>query len=290
MRCPIIRETVFVIGNTIEGSICPVHLYNSIRKSKCRPTSDVQKRLNQKNAENKLRRIVQLNFTGKDVFRTFTYRQDSVPHNKEEAKKEVDNFIRRLRRLYKKRGLELKYIYVTELGENGRWHHHFIMSGGVRWSDIDAVWGKGTVCSKRFSKKPGEQATLVNYMLKEWNYYRRWNSSRNIEQPQPIQHDGRISTGEAIDVAEKIELHKAQDWFERHYPGYEYISADCMHNDFDGGIYIYFQMQRKSKSNHTIYDILESRFNDICSPHGKQGASAFEKRRYRREPIGGRGL
>ena len=287
MRRPIIRETVFVIGNSIEGSICPVHLYNSIRRRKCNPTSDVQKRLNQKNAESKLRRIVQLNFTEKDVFRTFTYSPDFLPRNKEEAQKEVGNFIRRVKRLYQKLGLELKYIYVTELGDNGRWHHHFIMSGGVKWSDIDAVWGKGAVNSRQLPKKSDG---LVHYMLKERNYYRRWNSSRNIEQPEPIQHDGRISTDEVIDAAEKIELHKAQEWFEWHYPGFEYVSADCLHNDFNGGIYIYFRMQRKPKSNHTIYDILGSQFKDICTPYEKQEAPAFKKRRYRREPTGSREL
>ena len=51
-----IRESVYVCGNYMDADIYPVFQKPGRRRSRCKPTSEIQKRLNQKNAEKRLTR------------------------------------------------------------------------------------------------------------------------------------------------------------------------------------------------------------------------------------------
>ncbi len=55
------------------------------------------------------------------------------------------NYIRRIQRLRKKRGLPpLKYIAVTERGKKGgRYHHHITINGGIDRDELESLWGLG---------------------------------------------------------------------------------------------------------------------------------------------------
>ena len=57
--------------------------------------------------------------------------------------------MRRLKRLYKANGKELKYIYVTEVSSKGRVHHHLLINRGVDRDAIEKAWGNGWANSKR---------------------------------------------------------------------------------------------------------------------------------------------
>ncbi|EKC52114.1 hypothetical protein LEA_17057, partial [human gut metagenome] len=62
----------------------------------------------------------------------------------------MQNFLRRVKRYRAKHNLpELKYVAVTEVGkENGRLHHHIVMSGGVDINTLAEIWGKGYTTAK----------------------------------------------------------------------------------------------------------------------------------------------
>lgn len=68
-----IRESVYVCGNYMDADIYPVFQKPGHRRSRCKPTSEIQRRLNQKNAEKRLTRLVHTNFTEDDIALHLTY-------------------------------------------------------------------------------------------------------------------------------------------------------------------------------------------------------------------------
>lgn len=239
------RETTYAAGEYLDGCIYPVFQPAGTRRKRCRPTSAVQKRLNQRNAELRLQRLLHANFTSSDLAVTLTYRTDVG--DEREAARLLKNFIKRLQRLYRKAGVELKWIQSTERGsKGGRLHHHLVLSGGVDRDTIERAWGLGWANTKRLQFEENGLADLARYMTKDRASYRRWSCSRNLIRPEPVQHDGRLAMPEVEELAEAIEDHSARAWFEREYPGYELIGCRADRNGINRGVYIRFEMRRRS--------------------------------------------
>jgi len=239
------RETVYVCGDYLDGDIYPVFQRPGIRRKRCKPTKEIQARLNQKNAEKKLTRLVHTNFTEKDLALHLTYRRGSEPADELEAKKDLQNFIRRLKRLYARFGLELKYISCTEIGiRGGRVHHHLIITGGMDRDRIEQLWGKGFANSKRLQFGEDGVTGLARYMVKDKRFYKRWNQSRNLTIPEAQKRDGSVHLDELEDLAEAIECGAGRDWFESRYPGFELVEARVYRNNTNRGVYVSFSMRR----------------------------------------------
>ena len=150
-----IRESVYVCGNYMDADIYPVFQKPGRRRSRCKPTSEIQRRLNQKNAEKRLTRLVHTNFTEDDIALHLTYRPGEEPETKEGAQRDLQNYIRRLKRRYTKLGKEFKYISCTEYGKKtNRIHHHLIISGGLDRDEIEKLWGRGYANSIRLQFGP----------------------------------------------------------------------------------------------------------------------------------------
>ena len=120
------------------------------------------------------------------------------------AKKDFSKFIRKIRKEYKKQGVELYWIRNIEKGTRGAWHIHLIINNvGDTASLIQKVWEHGGVYieSIKDSKSYDEDFTkLSSYMtkdekstetkkdgtegkprVKESNY----STSRNMPLPEP---------------------------------------------------------------------------------------------------------
>ncbi len=115
------REKRYYCGEYLDVFIFPV--YSSGKKGsrgkRGKPTSAAQKKLNQRHREEKLVRLLHANFTPEDLELHLTHEEQ--PEDDEAAKRELANFLRRVRRYRKKHGLPpLKYIAVTERGEKRR--------------------------------------------------------------------------------------------------------------------------------------------------------------------------
>ena len=243
------RETTYICGDYADGVIYPMWQAPGKRRAKCKPTSQVQEKLNQRNAEKRLTRTVHANFTQKDLALHLTYRDGTEPANEKEALRCLQNFIRRLKRRYKKAGIELKYVSCTEYGETtGRVHHHMILSGGVDRDEIERLWGSGYANSKRLQFGQDGVNGLTHYMTKSKHFYKRWNQSKNLIIPEPIQRDGALNMEEVELLAGAVEAGTAHDWFEDRYPGFELVEAAVEHNAVNRGKYIRFQMRRKQKT------------------------------------------
>lgn len=90
-------------------------------------TKDQIRRQNQKNKENRVRRTIQLNFRQGDWWITLKYPRGTRKPI-EEVMEDFRRFVGSMRKQYKKRGAELKYIYRVEIGKRGGIHVHLVMN------------------------------------------------------------------------------------------------------------------------------------------------------------------
>lgn len=240
------REQVYVCGEYMDADIYPVFQKPGARRKRCRPTSEIQTKLNQRNAEKKLTRLVHNNFTENDIALHLTYRNGEEPVDEADAMRVLGNFIKRLKRRYKKAGKELKYISCTEYGKKtGRVHHHLIINGGYDRDEIEKLWGKGYANSKRLQFEEDGVTGLARYIAKDKHFFKRWNQSRNLVIPEPAQYDGQLSMDDIAEIKEAIESKNAYQYFEERYPDFELVEAVYTQNNINRGIYIHFEMRRR---------------------------------------------
>ena len=139
------RQRVWVHGDYVDADVYPVFQAPGQRRKKCRPTREIQEKINQRDAVEKFKRIANLNF--RDGYELdLTVRE---PMDLQEAVVLLRAYLRRIRRRYRKAGAELKYMYVQERGKiNGRAHFHMLISGGMSRDDLEDAWGLGTANCK----------------------------------------------------------------------------------------------------------------------------------------------
>lgn len=251
MRC-LYRERRYYCGDYLEVDIFPVFRKQNGRRKKAKPTSEVQTRLNEHNAEQKLIRILNANFTGDDIEIHLTYAQPNLPSTPEEAERDVQNFLRRVKRLRKKEGLpELKYVNVPAGGVDGtRFHFHITMSGGIERSRLEELWGYGYANSRKLQFNENGVEGLARYVARQFSthkgempFRKRWTASRNLTIPEPHDRDGRISSKRAKELA-TFEA-ASREPFERLYEGYRFADCRPFYNDVNGGYYLHIKMYRQ---------------------------------------------
>lgn len=156
-------------------------------------TREEQKKVNSRQAEKKLRRILNANFGGGDLHVVLDYRKDERPATKEEMKEDFRKFIRKLRGEYKKAGKELKYVNVMEVGSKGARHHHIVLNE-IDVKIISKLWEKGRAHYNPLDET-GQYKKLASYLIKytdkvlgteEEIQGRRWGSSKNLIHPEPV--------------------------------------------------------------------------------------------------------
>lgn len=238
MRC-YQREKLHICGDFLEIDIYPVFRRGrASRRIKSKPTSDVQQKLNDKNSKKKLARLINTNFTEDDLKVELTYRDPFNPENDEEAFKDLNNFLRRLRYYRRSKGMDdLKYVVTTEKGsKKGRYHHHLVINGGVDIKLIKEIWGKGIIEASPLIFNERGAADLAAYMEKQQLSYRRYKASKNLKQPVTIERDGRLSAKKikelsTIDSANPVEWNKL-------YPGYQFVESRPYFNGFNNSVYL----------------------------------------------------
>lgn len=238
-----IRQRKYISGRYMEIMTYPVFQKAGIRRNKCRPTSEIQKRLNQKNREMRLARLIHTNFTEDDIALHLTYK---IEPTEEAAQKEITNFLRRLKRKMAKQEIKLKYILTTEIGvKKKRVHHHLIINGGLGRDEIERLWHNGYANSKRLQFEDDGVTALARYMTKGGARYKAWSSSRNLKQPTMIEKDGEVTVSEMKEMANNIEKRNSHNFYEGQYPEFELVDAQCYKNNLNKGIYIYAMMRKK---------------------------------------------
>ena len=233
------REVLYRCGQYIQGFVYPVFQKQRSRGPRRQPTSEAQKKLNDLHAEQKLVRLINTNFTDEDIRLDLTYNDEHLPQSVEDAQREVQNFLRRLKNYRKRHNLpELKYVWVTEVGsQSGRIHHHCIMSGGVDVSRLSKMWGRGYTTVKPLVLDVETGATAIaKYLIKRPVAYKRWNASKNLKQPEVITRDGQISR-KTVEEWEKLKF-DAHAEIEKRY-GYKLANIQAFYNDRNTGCYLW---------------------------------------------------
>lgn len=250
MRC-LYRERRYHCGNYLEVDIFPVFQKQSGRGKKAKPTSEVQARLNEHNAEQKLIRILNANFTPEDIEIHLTYTDENLPDTPEEAERDVANYLRRVKRLRKKLELPaLKYVNVPGGGIGGtRFHFHITMSGGVERSLLEELWGYGYANARKLQFNENGVEGLGRYVARQFTahkdelpFRKRWSASRNLIIPEPKDRDGKLSQKKVKELA-TIEA-GSREPFEKLYEGYRLSEVRPFYNEVNGGYYLCVKMYR----------------------------------------------
>ncbi len=181
----VIRETC-IAGAVIDRCIKASFPCGGKRKKKEKATSDAVKKNNDMLALKNLTRLINLNFYPGDLHTTLTYAEELSP---EEANSELEKWIKRMRREYKKLDKEFYYIAVTEF-KNKRIHHHVVMNY-IDFQVINRQWKMGRIRCTPLDKTRNYRV-LAEYLIKETQKTfrepenatkRRWKPSRNLKRP-----------------------------------------------------------------------------------------------------------
>ena len=234
-----VREQSYVCGNYMDADIYPVFQKPGIRRKKSKPTTEIQEKLNQRNAERRFIRLANLNFNEHDYALHLTY--VNQPESADEAARLARNYIRRINRRRKKAGLEpAKYLLTTEHGKkSGRVHHHLIISGGLSRDEMEDAWKLGTANCLRLQFDAEQGITgLASYISKERSMYKRWSGSRNLIQPEPVQRDGAMTLDDLDDLGEAAEAGLGYNELERMYPGWRCVECSGERNNVNHAWYV----------------------------------------------------
>ena len=248
MRC-LYREHRFICGDYMEVEHYPVfEVKRAGRAPKRKPSSETQKRHNDIAAKRKIIRLAHANFTPDDIRFDLTYNEGNYPESAEAAQKQMQNFLRRLRRYRRRNDLpELKYIGVTEVGKtNKRFHHHILLNcGDMKPRDLADLWGRGYTKIAPLQFNDTGIVDLAKYMIKDPILGKRWLASRNIKPPKETVRDGRISAKKIREFA--ISAADNREALEKLYKGYRLSEITPYHNDVNGAFYVSIFMRKDER-------------------------------------------
>ena len=223
-------KTTIKAGQTIEVTKSYTRRTGPKSKgSKEKVTPEQMEKINELNAERKLRIKINANFGPDDIFTTLTYEKNKRP-TPEQAKENIKKFINNMRKEFKKLGHALKYVNATEY-KNTAIHHHVLINH-IPGHDVAKMvrdnWEFGRPDFK-FLDKTGQYKDLAHYLIKETSktskenrktnggHKQRYSCSRNLIMPEP-----------------KTKTVKAAKWTADPKPlkGY-YIDQDTIYNGVD---------------------------------------------------------
>lgn len=239
------RTRTIKAGDVLECEIYPV--WNTqgklgARKAAGQTTRQAQLKVNHRNAVKKLTRLLNTNFGREDLHVTLTYKGTAPDHT--QATRDMQNYIKRIKRLRAKRGLEpMKYIYVLEWedepGRQKRIHFHLVMNGGLPREMIEEAWLRGYANCDRLQPNEEGLAQLAKYLSKGPKGARKWVGSRNLKKPVITTSDHKISMRRARRAAEEMET-EGKMVFEKVYPGYQFVNCQVFYPsmEFVDGVYL----------------------------------------------------
>ena len=190
-----------VAGNTIEKKY--YHCYkardkNMQRAPRAKETSWQMEEVNRRNAEDKLRWMLNTNFREGDYHLVLNYKRKpgDTYREPEEMKADMQKFLRRMRAVYRKADLEFKYVYVFEIGEKGSRHIHIVMNK-ISLEACRKCWEEHGRVTCTPLDRHGDYGLLANYLMKYSDKTfrtvgrlmgKRYSCSRNMIEPKITRH------------------------------------------------------------------------------------------------------
>lgn len=239
----------------------------SNRKRKRKVSRPVQKNLNHKNSKRYAKLKAYANFAEGDYYVTNTYAPDSLPKTPKEADKVVENYLIRLRRLYRKKNKELKYMTFTsyqfedETGFIKRIHHHFLFNAEISREEIENVWSTGRGKNKKKIGRTNAKiiqadangiSDLTNYLTNQEKWENRqwrkgakkWSSSQNLIEPYEVINDHKYSKKKMEQMSRNTEIGEAE--IKKQYPNYTILMAKAEYYD-DLGWHMHIELLKNKE-------------------------------------------
>jgi len=243
-------------GPRLDVEAFPVWATNGDRReAKESSTPEARRRVNERNSKKRFLRLFYANFGQGDMFLTLTIEGEV---SAQIAKRQVTNYIPRLKRLRKKQGLpELKYLYYIQGGNVGktgnpvRWHVHMFINAMDR-AAAEGAWKAGFANSKVLRKRGDKLVGIGSYATRFYKserieceelLLRRWAASSNLSKPKVRYPKHRLTRRRASKIAEDYQ--GAARIFEKEFPQYELYELEIRQSDFVGGAYFYATLFRR---------------------------------------------
>ena len=253
-------------GKMLQAEVFPVYTraaeVRELSEQMRKVSPEVMRRANERNSWKRMHRIVEENFADGDFWATLTYEKGENV-TKEQAQKDIRNYIRRVQRAREKEGLApTKYVYVIEWGETtGNIHHHIIMQA-MDWYTAIELWGHGRTKVQKLSwdDKAGFEG-CTKYMCKQPRKTRedgtkykekKWVASKGMKEPKGPYSDRKVSRRKVEKVAREMggDETQARIMFEKAYPGYKLARMELRLNDRAPGAYIWATMYKEKEQRH----------------------------------------
>ena len=195
----------YVQRTVYAGCVCErrkMHTVKANRKGAPRavrvnPTTESQRKINERRAEENLRWRLNANFGRRDLHLVLHYSDKNRGFG--QCLDDLRQFLRITRKACKAKGLELKYICVTETKRMTNIHHHIILKK-LPMELIQDCWekiaGQGGISVRPLDNR-GNHAKLASYLIKESRSTlkryqelgkrgKRYTCSQNLIIPEPI--------------------------------------------------------------------------------------------------------
>ena len=242
------RTRTIKAGPRLEVEIYPIFGRENtgrLRAAKQNMTPEAVQRNNEERSRRKLIQLIDANFTAKDYHVTLTYA--GTPPSYDQARKDVKNFLRAVKRRREQRGLdELKYVYTIEDEQDGkrkRIHIHAIMNGGISREELEQIWGQGYANADNLQPDENGLEAIARYITKQQKNRRKWARSRNMTQPKVRTSDTKVSNARVRRLAVDFP-NSAKEIMEKLYPQYTHTKTIMRFSDVVDGAYIRCVMRR----------------------------------------------
>ena len=188
-------EEVCVAGDIIEISkyyANRAHVKGEKRVKRKKPTTDAQKKINQRKAEKDLRLLMAANFKNEDALVRLDFK--NRPGGSEEMQELISKAVKKIRKEYVRAGKILRSVYTKEVGPKGGRHIHMLMNR----EDMDVLkvlvkcWPHGGIHIDPVTTAP-DFSKIASYFIKyaakteetEGKLIgKRWYPSRSLKKPK----------------------------------------------------------------------------------------------------------
>lgn len=273
------REQRIISGKLLEANFYPIFAdgRRMPRGPKLKKSTAAQEKYNRQKSVKRAIRDINTNFDTDDLFIHPTYAPADAPRTKEEAKRNIDNYRRRIEtkriselkrfekllsadpqnKEYRKRIRILKkpfrwYYRLEEVNYKsgpyaGRvnYHYHFFVTGGIDRDTIEDMWPYRINADRFRPDKFGAEAA-ARYATKpseKENERVEIHHSRNLKKPRELKpKDGQISR-RGVEKLARTRKEDKQYW-ENRYPGYTFIRCFPRYNEYNGHWYVTVLMYR----------------------------------------------
>ena len=240
----------------------------------------VYARHNNKQRMLRFEQLVHANFGKGDFHVTCTYgpieygmpNTEADYRDREQAKKDVRNYIARVKRLLKRHGCnvdEFRWIAVTVTKEYDKeamrpfpdFHHHHLLMHGIPEElrgEVERLWPFGYCNADRLQPDDKGISAVANYIARQEGSAngshapgeKSYTGSRNLKKPAVTTSDSKISRRRAAQIADDVRGN-AWEIFGKIYPGYRLVEQPVVQtSDFVAGGYIYAKLRIRSEGGN----------------------------------------